>query len=55
MHPTAQPTRLLPSQTRMINASAEIAERSLSAADDAVQPMIAAASTTETKVMKKAA
>lgn len=40
---------------RLINASAEIAERSLAAADDAVQPMIAAASTTEKKVMKKAA
>ncbi|HRP95746.1 MAG TPA: hypothetical protein PL143_05795 [Rhodocyclaceae bacterium] len=40
---------------RMVNAGAEIAERALAVADDAVQPMIAAASTTEKKAMKKAA
>jgi hypothetical protein len=40
---------------RMINASAEIVECSLAAADEAVQPIIAAASTTDKKLMKKAA
>ena len=40
---------------RMIKASAEIAEHSLAVTDDAVQPMIEAASNVEKKVMKKAA